>query len=984
MKKIIILSIVALSIFTAMDNLVYAYEIIGNKVFYDSPFANMTVKPHTIINPERQWQEFRVNTKGFSGDLCVAYLFNHSLESGSVQLKNNDGIWIDKTSNFNHVNIDGTHFYISNTYLHFNEYTEKSWRIRYKPQYSDGKWELWAWNTPNFDCQGDLQGALYNKIFKLDPWWSSLDSNVTIGFVNLTNRSTSNTFEYYDYLLYDSFDGGSRSLDYDAVNFGYPTDRVEGDRSYGFDIDISNNVAHYGRLYFNQSSQDISNYTTFGFWFYTNASGFDCPTGIQVVLGSGAPDLQYYDIDCGDIGAGWNKFEFEIDSPDSVGGSGLDPTNLITAYFWFYNNDSIDMRHRVDHFYFYNSSNYFNSSNWQIGAGDIPSELQYTGNGYGFNSTMISLFEEDGNKRNIYRNLSNYENYEIILKFSRLQDFGSELIALSVGAGASNRQCAFVGQGLHRFYDGIGSYVSIADYTSSDGFYYLKFTEMEGFQSWYYSTDMGQSWTLALNYTQITGSYSDNILYYLTMRTQTVLDNFVVRELLSYNVSSGYYEPSFAMTGSNETEIISAQVEWFNAGSLRYTDTYNYPTDSTDFSRYLGYYGEWYANVSICDAYSCAWNITQTINVLSGVNIGVYDEQTKEIIDETVTMMFRSESYETEINFGSGSVIFNLSELPPDVYQVIINSSNYYHRSYYITVTNESLQYHNFYLLRTNNSNIVSIYVHDVTDQAIENISLIIMRQINLSWTTISHRYTDEAGSMQINLDPFYRYYFLFQDPESRFLTKGIYLEPVFDTYTFYLDNNQSTNFSTVWDYVTYDIGIINSTLNPILTNFTLTVGSSVGNIDYFGIFGSVNGTNYSMNITTSPSGGIAWIQMPLNYTNGSNLNVSYYITTTNPHDLTMIMLYSVIDYIGLQSNYSIAPIAEDLRDEFSVRMRILLVLFFSIMSVSVINIFVRLKWTPMIGIPILAFFAIFGWIPVWIVVFNGLTLGGFILAFGD
>lgn len=172
-----------------------AYEIVGNTVIYDSQYANMTVSPHTVINPEFNYQYFTVQSKALAGDLCIAYVFNEPLQDGSLEYYTGNSYL---NINVNHYTYGGYEIYMPSTYLYFDTYSNHTWRIQYKPGNNEGKWNLWAWNTPNENCISDFQSADYNFFYDLDPWYSTKDQNLTQGFVYLTNNTYSDTFEFYN------------------------------------------------------------------------------------------------------------------------------------------------------------------------------------------------------------------------------------------------------------------------------------------------------------------------------------------------------------------------------------------------------------------------------------------------------------------------------------------------------------------------------------------------------------------------------------------------------------------------------------------------------------------------------------------------------------------------------------------------------------------------------------------------------------------
>lgn len=356
-------------------------------------------------------------------------------------------------------------------------------------------------------------------------------------------------------------------------------------------------------------------------------------------------------------------------------------------------------------------------------------------------------------------------------------------------------------------------------------------------------------------------------------------------------------------------------------------------------------------------------------SLMSGINIGV------ELIGTT------GEKYTT--NTGSQQIV----GLNPGNYFALYGNDEYYIRSFPVTINDSIIQDINLYLLPTNDSGIVTFYIRNSEDRVLENISVIFMRQIQGNWTTVIHRYTDFAGSCQVNLYPFSRYYMVISDPKGIYSTKSAYIEPVLSTYSIYLLDSTESNFTTVWEDVNYQIGISNKTLDPLLTNFSFTVTAGNSNLAYFGLYADLNGTLYNMNVTTSPSGGIAWIQVPLQNFTGYNMNVSYYIKTTNPHTIESLLYYSIMNISASIGNHSLVQNMAQIGDEISERTKLLMAVFAALFSAVLFSAITPLRrYSPLAGIPVLAIasFPMIAWIPMWLTAFQGIVMTGFFFIYGD
>lgn len=452
---------------------------------------------------------------------------------------------------------------------------------------------------------------------------------------------------------------------------------------------------------------------------------------------------------------------------------------------------------------------------------------------------------------------------------------------------------------------------------------------------------------------------------------------------------------------TNETTSFSYS-GYINISLLNVNGSANCTLNNSDWSFFSNdnlTYSFYRNNTSAHQNYSIDYNCFDTggawsnssfwFNLENRLIINLYDEQTNKKINDSISFIFRSNNYEYKDTSTNGTyILYNDSGLPPDTYQVTLNGSQYYQRIYYLTVTADQVQNKNFYLLKTNQSSLVTFFIKDLSDQFIENVSVIFTTWINLtdSDAPITHRYTDYAGSILVNLHPLTRYGISISDPNKIYSPKYKEIEPVFATYTIYLNKNISQNFTTVWDHVSYEIGIQNMTLNPSLTNFSITTLSDNGNIENYGLYATIGATTYKNNITTHASGGTASISLPLNESNNQNVYVTYFIKTTNPDNLFLPITYSVLNISSWVGNNSISMIAPEYRSEFSERIRLLSAHFIAILVIGIFSGFIKKNYAPLLGIPVLILFAVppISWIPIWITAFESIIIIGFFIAFGD
>jgi len=417
--------------------------------------------------------------------------------------------------------------------------------------------------------------------------------------------------------------------------------------------------------------------------------------------------------------------------------------------------------------------------------------------------------------------------------------------------------------------------------------------------------------------------------------------------------------------------------------------------NNNDNSTYSFYRADTPAHHNYSISYSCqdsggVWsNSSFWFNIENLLTINIFDEQTKKRINESISFIFRSGDYEYHDTTTNGTfILYNESGLPPDTYQITLNGSEYYQRIYYLTITNNQIQNNNFYMLRTNSSSLVTFYIRNMADISIENISIVFTTWINLteSKAPITHRYTDYAGSMLVNLHYLTRYGITLTDPSGTYTPRYTEIEPVFPSYTLLLDYNTSQNFTTLWDHISYNIEQTNTSMDPIETNFTMTTTSDNGNIKSYGLYTTIGGVYYVSNITTDASGGTTSLTLPLNESDSTNLEIKYFIETLDPNTLILPLTYSIFNISVWAGNNSLAVVLPEYREEFSERFRLLTAIFCSIIVIAGFSLFIRRNYAPLVGIPVLIFFAVppISWIPAWIVIFMSIIIGGFFIAFGD
>ena len=511
-----------------------------------------------------------------------------------------------------------------------------------------------------------------------------------------------------------------------------------------------------------------------------------------------------------------------------------------------------------------------------------------------------------------------------------------------------------------------------------------------------YSSGGTENHYININFSSINANYIQASYTFLTGNRYAQLGEFGANSGISiFPLSTSLLHPTNGTTTNNWDGFINISLFDVNGSVTCNINNSDWDFFSNDNITYI--FNN--SNVVAPYNYSIAWNCTDTggassngsfwINVQNRLKINIYDEQLNTLILDPITFIFRSGSYEfKDVAINGTYILVNETGLPPNTYQVTLNGTDYYQRIYYLTVSDTQIQEEDFYLLKTNSSSLVTFYFKTLTGESISNLSVVFTTWINLTSSSapITHRYSDFAGSMLVNLHYLSRYGITITDPNGIYSTKYTEIEPVFASYTIYMNQNTSQNFTSVWDYISYQIITTNNTLNPTATNFTFITSSDIGDLAYFGISSIINGTSYITNLTGYPSGGTASLELPLNYSNNENIDINYFIGTISHNSLNIPLTYSILNISQWSGNNSLFNTAPTLKNEFSERIRILTAILFSIIGMVIFAGFGKRSLAPFVGIPILIVFAIppIGWIPIWIVAFISIINLGFYISFGE
>lgn len=672
-----------------------AYEIIGDSVFYDSQYANLTVTPHTVINPSRNHQEFNICAKASPGALCIAYVFDNALQEGTAEYwtaydhpytycytdtdcttkYSNYKDWMNVNSAFSTVSYQNKQIYYTTSPLNFQAHECQTWRIQYKPQEDEGKWNLWTWNSQTGDCAADYLNGNYNFFYDMDPWWSTSDNNVTQGHTYLSNDHFSDNFESYDltpvfHLDTIEFQGYTSSI-------STSTNRMEGTHSNR----CYNPIRYHSSCQNTTINKEITSDRLVIWYKGNNASAEHL---IAIITTSGTISARRSNIK-------WEKIEFDLST--KIG-------EYITTIKIYPDPDFVNCSKEVlfDNIYFYNTSNYFNVNRWLNKTGEI--ELQKANNLYGHNTTIIKSVSDTHNHMYYYLNTTPFKDVEIIAKSKNSVANSFSGIILSNDTNTNSyptlsgyryifKSTANTDSYLRRSISGALTELSTSDTDafSINTWYWVKLVRYgsNGTINAYTSED-GSTWTLRENAVDTT--FSNYYIGFFFELKNNIYDNILVREIIPNTYYSPHnITPSFIYDDSEEDTWTDAVIEWqksnnkdLSSYSTIHTDTYPNPSDQTDFTRELSG-GIWRANVSVCDASACVSNYTQTITIYNDSttvtatdavsttiiqSFSAHNNQTGETFTTTTSPLILYSIDDTQIEYSSNGYE-NKNQTPTDV-----------------------------------------------------------------------------------------------------------------------------------------------------------------------------------------------------------------------------------------------------------------------------------------------------------------------------
>lgn len=247
-------------------------------------------------------------------------------------------------------------------------------------------------------------------------------------------------------------------------------------------------------------------------------------------------------------------------------------------------------------------------------------------------------------------------------------------------------------------------------------------------------------------------------------------------------------------------------------------------------------------------------------------------------------------------------------------YQIdLVPAGDYSPVTNFFTVVSRTHQVLDVYFSSSLTCHPVQLNIFNNLNTLQDNVTVSFSKKIGGVWLIVAQKKSDISGTVTYCMDEIL-YKIIAQ--KDGYATWSGELTPYGDTYSIVLNPISSQT----WTYTLGDIYIkmlpsINSfninTTTPI--NFSLFVSSASGNLLYFGLNTTYNGTSYIENITGSPAGGLATIEIPL-IMSEKNLKITYFLYTASNQPFSWDRYLSIYGFEI--SQYSLSEIFTDWRTE--------------------------------------------------------------------
>ena len=335
----------------------------------------------------------------------------------------------------------------------------------------------------------------------------------------------------------------------------------------------------------------------------------------------------------------------------------------------------------------------------------------------------------------------------------------------------------------------------------------------------------------------------------------------------TFNTTTGSLKTNIS---SNSTSLFNVTV-WSNEG--------------------VGYASRLYNNTNI------STDLTAELYKKNSILLKTYLENGTELKDVfAVDFITDTSTFTNSTNENGTLFLYNLTV---DYYTINVYNSLYNPRTYFVNVTDGSFTELNVFF-PINQTETKQLNVMTPANLPIENTLITVTKLINSSYVAVGQQFSDSAGVSYFDLDNYKTY--RLQLEATGYSTKifNINTLPSIDNYDIVLLSNNTVDFTSFNDLVSYSITPINSILNntDFVEDFQIITSSSQSLIQYITVY--FNSTKFT-NTTGSPAGSTTILN--LNYTNLTNFDINYIIKIQGYDAFNITKNYYVYEDLSLNSS---------------------------------------------------------------------------------
>ena len=273
-----------------------------------------------------------------------------------------------------------------------------------------------------------------------------------------------------------------------------------------------------------------------------------------------------------------------------------------------------------------------------------------------------------------------------------------------------------------------------------------------------------------------------------------------------------------------------------------------------------------------------------------------YDGNTYSLLSQSVNATL--ESTNDTYNFNTSNGQYFLDNVTSGTYTLTANTNGFATATVFVTVNNGEHQTVKTYFGGDTNAKV--FYVVNNRGDAVSGVVITFTRTVNGSQVVYGQKITDFAGAIQINLNEATQYGLTASKSGYDTFTGDV--TPFLDTYTINIESEGSALFESAFSDIAYSISMDHKDNDTFaLLNFQIL--SASGMIQYYGMNISEGSQNFFKNISGSPAGGTATINVTNITTN--LLTVEFFFNSVNHSAVFWTKQFKLFDFIP--SNYSLS-----------------------------------------------------------------------------